>query len=542
MELTEYLRIARRWWWLLVAAPLLGAVVAYLVSTRIPPTYRATATLLVVQRQASGVVQLNDIQTSQQLANTFSSLITLRPVLQQAIDNGKLPLDVDHLQQKISVSNPRSTQLLEVSAEDRSPQLASTIANTVSETFINSNQSDLSSRPGVVSIVERAVPPQAPVSPRKTVNAALGGILALMAVSGLVLLVEYLDDTVKTGEDVAEATGLSTVGRVEEFGKTKFPGAQLPAANSPRSTVAEAYRATRTGLSHALSLGESREKKVVLFTSPGTTEGKTTTVGNLAVVFGLAGLRVCVIDADLRRPVQHRLFGLDNAEGLTTLLAGRGAEAERTVHRTAYPNVSVLTSGPVPANPSELLGSTRMKQVLSQLRARFDLLLIDSPPILAVTDASVLATEVDATVLVVRGGKTRTPALRAAVEDLALSGHPLAGVVINRVQRKHTAYYHSEYRQAYVDSTRERLDRVRGDAQLARRAEAGEPEAAPPVETNGNGAVHLERDERELRRAEREINGVAARRPVPADPDAESGSDAEPAPPASTRPPPTATP
>src|SRR5690606_18837551 len=180
-----------------------------------------------------------------------------------------------------------------------------------------------------------------------------------------------LDDTVKSPEQASEITGLPALGRIEQFEKSKTPRDQLQSAHRPRSTVAEAYRAARTNLSYAIDLG--RDRRLVLVTSPGPGEGKTTTVANLAVVFGLAGHRVCVVDTDLRRPTLHRVFGLENGEGLTNLLLTREPDIDRSVQRSVYTNVSVVTAGPLPPNPSELLGSARMQEVMERLRARFDI-------------------------------------------------------------------------------------------------------------------------------------------------------------------------
>ncbi|MGE3960966.1 MAG: polysaccharide biosynthesis tyrosine autokinase [Dehalococcoidia bacterium] len=463
MDPTLTLRVVRRWWWVLVAATLAGGALGYGLSLQITPTYEATTTLLVTQRQAEGVVQLNDIQTAERLANTFSRLVTLRPVLEQAVADGGLPFDVAELDERIDVSNPAGTQLLEVSARSSDPALAAVTANTVANAFISSNQAELTARPGQVSIVEEAIAPLDPVSPRPVLNAILGAFVLLGLAGAAVLLVEYLDDTVKNPEQAQEITGLPTLGRIERFEGMRSPREQLQAATKPRSTIAEAYRAARTNLTYAIDLG--RERKLVLITSPGPGEGKTTTTANLAVVFGLAGHRVCVVDTDLRRPTLHRVYGLENGEGLTNLLLAREPDIERAVQRSIYTNVSVVTAGPLPPNPSELLGSARMQEVLERLRSRFDIVLLDSPPALVVTDASVLSTLVDGLVVVARAGKTRRGALRATIEELAQSGRPIAGVILNRVAGREAGYYYYAYGRAYGDD-------ARGDEEARRPAQS----------------------------------------------------------------------
>ncbi|GMU40739.1 MAG: chromosome partitioning protein [Chloroflexota bacterium] len=449
MDAQLAVRIARRWWWLLIAATLAGGVISYAVSTRLTPTYQATTTLLVVQTQAEGVVQLNDLQTAERLANTFTRLVTLRPVLDRAIADGGLPFTPEELSRRLTVTNPRTTQLLEVSARSSQPELAAIMANTVARSFIETNASAPTSRPGQVSVVEEALPPGAPIAPRPMLNAMLGGFLLLLLAGALALVVEYLDDTVKSPEQATEITGIPALGRIEQFEKLRSPREQLQAAQRPRSTIAEAYRAARTNLTYAIDLG--RDRRLVLVTSPGPGEGKTTTTSNLAVVFGLAGHRVCIVDTDLRRPTIHRVFGVENAEGLTNLLLAREPEFERSVQRSVYTNVSVVPSGPLPPNPSELLGSARMQEILDWLRAHYDIVLLDSPPALVVTDASVLATLVDGIVIVARAGKTRRGALRATVEELAQSGRPIAGFILNRVRSREAGYYYYAYGRTYEE-------------------------------------------------------------------------------------------
>ena len=437
MQAATYLRIARRWWWLFALTVVLGGVSAYLLSGFMTPTYRATTTMLVVQQQEPGAVQYHDIQTASLLANTFSRLITVRPVLEQAIDQGELGLTPGELRDNLEVRQVDDAQLIEVIGSASDPQVAQQIANTVAEVFIASPEADLTRGTAEVSIVEPADAPATPASPRPLVNAALGAILALVACAGLVAVFEYFDDAVKNPQQVLELTGLPTVGRLQDFGQTSTPGGQLQVALRPQSALTEEYRAARTNLRQALLPREDGgfQRSVVLVTSAVAGEGKSTTVANLGLVFGMAGHRTLVVDADLRRPTLHRIFSVDNSEGLTTLLLSARPSIERTIQPTPHSGVAFLPAGPIPSNPAELLGSSRMRSLLHELRSRYDIILIDTSPALQVTDASGLATLADSLVVVARHGKTRNHDLRATVEDLAGSGCAFAGVVFNRVKK-----------------------------------------------------------------------------------------------------------
>ena len=443
MELSHYLVMARRWWWLLLLIAIVGGASAYAVSKLVTPTYEATTTLLVVHQQETGSVGLSDLQASERLANTFSELVTVRPVLESAIARAGLTFTPEELEERLTVNNPPTTQLLEITAKASTAPVARDLANAVAEAFIDSNQSALSSRPGIVSMVESAVAPMEPSEPSPLRNTLLGGFLALMATAGIIAVVEYLDDTVKSDEIVGELTGVPVIGHVSRFKRPLKPSEQLRAALDPRSREAEAYRSLRTNLRY--TLGSEEGAKRLLITSPGPGEGKSTTAANLAVVFGLAGARVLVVDADLRRPTQHRIFGVPNTSGLTNILASSSVGFERALQRTAHDRVWLLSSGAISANPSELLGSGRMDELLTEMDRRFDVIVLDTPPALAVTDAAVLSSTASATVVVIQHGKTRTGELRHAIQRLAVGGRPIGGVVINRVSGSTSNYYYAYY-------------------------------------------------------------------------------------------------
>jgi succinoglycan biosynthesis transport protein ExoP len=440
VEATRLLAILRRWWWLLLLGVAVGGGASFAVSRAMTPIYRASTTLLVNQTQTPGVIAYNDVLTSERLTKTYRELVTKLPVLRSVIDRVGEPESAEALRDMVSVSVIRDTQLLRLSVESDDPIQATLLANATAQAFIDQNDMADLSRAGSVSVVEPAVVPTSPVKPQMLLNVALGLIAGLVVSGGLVLLMEYLDDTVKSEEDVERVSGLTTLGMVTRFGRR---ASREPVSGyGSRSPTAEAYRAIRTSVQFATM---DRPGQVLLVTSPNAGDGKSTTAANLAVTMASAGKRVVLVDADLRKPTLHNVFRLENKVGLTSaLLSGNGARS--CIQSSSFDNLSVLTSGPLPPNPSELLSSPRMRDLVEALRREADAVILDSPPALVVTDATLLAALADGTVLVAEAGRSRSGALRQAVDGLGRATDSLLGVVLNKMGRRLApAYYHHHH-------------------------------------------------------------------------------------------------
>ena len=221
--------------------------------------------------------------------------------------------------------------------------------------------------------------------------------------------------------------------------------AELVCLSAPKSTASESYRGIRTNILFA-SAGEAPQ--VILVSSPGPREGKTLTTANLAVTMAQAGSRVLTIDCDLRRPKIHKMFGFPKDRGLTNLLVGNATLEEAIIH-SEVPNLDILPSGPLPPNPSEMLGSKRMGDLLKALRKRYDRILIDSPPVTAVTDAVILGKSVDGVVMVIRAAQTVREVAKNSIHQLHAVGANILGVVLNAVDIGKDKYYYYYYYQYY---------------------------------------------------------------------------------------------
>jgi capsular exopolysaccharide synthesis family protein len=319
-----------------------------------------------------------------------------------------------------------------------------------------------------VSILDRAEIPSRPSKPNKRLNLMLGAFLGLMGGLGLALLLEHLDNTLRTPEEVEQYLRLQNLVIVPDFftlpfnGKGKssrsyqkaelnsklcVPKIKSPSSNRQLSVVSEAYRKLRTSI--ALSRPEE-PPKTILFTSGTAGEGKTVTAANTAIMFAVLGNRVLLMDADLRRPTCHKVLKIPSARGLVDYLAGH-EHLDNAIKPTSIPNLSILNGGSIPSSPTELIGSIKMQDTLALLKDRYDFIFIDCPPVLPVSDAVVLSTLADGLILVVRGQKTPKQVVREAVAQLGNTRAKILGVVLNRVDirkaeyKHYYRYYHAEY-------------------------------------------------------------------------------------------------
>ncbi|MBI3405417.1 MAG: polysaccharide biosynthesis tyrosine autokinase, partial [Acidobacteria bacterium] len=319
-----------------------------------------------------------------------------------------------------------------------------------------------------VHVVDRGRPPLVPVRPRKTLNIAISLMVGVILGCVLALFNEFLDNSVKTPEEVETLVGLPALGIIPSVasvngrtGQRALPGPESKASTSdlatmiqPQSVVSEAYRALRTSILLSTS---KHPPQVILITSGQPREGKTTTALNLAITLAQRGDRVVLIDSDLRRPRVHRAFQLSNQIGLSSYLAGASTVDQIPKAVPRIPNLFVITAGPTPPNPAELLSSESVVALFGELRRQFDFVVLDSPPAITVADAMILAAHADGVILVAHGGVTTRDSLRHARKLLAGSNARMLGVVLNNVDMRsadykyYYSYYYGDYYRHMVD-------------------------------------------------------------------------------------------
>jgi non-specific protein-tyrosine kinase len=415
------------------------------LAKRVRANAQADSTLLTI------VGQDGDPSRAAAIANELASqLISASPAIQgrQAEFQAIIDADLDATRNLIVATQARIDVLAampertpEQEAElsvlgDRLVSLRATYATLLpytSGTVVN-----------LLSVIEPAVAPTEATSPRPLLNAFVAALLGLVAAAGLVSLAEYLDDTIKDPGVVEELIGLSTIGTIPRMrgDRGRKEVYRLASLLYPQSAVAESYRTLRTNVGFTSLVSPVR---TLLVTSAASGEGKTVTAANLAVVFAQAGRRVLLVDADLRKPGVHLVLDLPNEHGLTSLLRSDDISVEAVARTADQENLTVVTTGPLPPNPAELLGSQRMRTILDRLGSAADLVIFDSPPVLAVADASILSSQLDGTLLVLDAERSRRNSARLARDTLGRAGAHVLGAVLNRVRAPSSGEYGAYY-------------------------------------------------------------------------------------------------
>lgn len=527
MELKQYVQPLRKWWWLILLATLIATTASYLVTRQQPPIYRTRTTVLVGNTIENPNPSGYEVYLAQQLANTYADIVmreNVRRAVMAALGLQWLPeydarvvantqlvelsvTDIDPGRAR-AVANELANQLIRLSptdpdAQDQARQefinqqlndLETSIRDTSTE--ITEKQQDLADLTSArqiadtqtairglqdklatlqanyaamlantqrgavnaISIIEPAALPWVPIGPNKVATILLAAMIGFVLAVASAYLLEYLDDTLRTPEDVQASLNLTTIGIIPQVSEQE---AGIVMMGDNRSPVRESYRVLRTNLQFA---AVDRPLDVLLVTSAAPSEGKSMTAANLGAAIAQTGRRVILVDTDLHRPRQHRLFKVRNSVGVTTGLLEDQPNIDDILQETSVPGLRVLTSGPLPPNPAELLGSARMRSLLTALKAEADVVVLDSPPISALSDAAVLSTQADGVVMVLEAGKTRRPFAQRALEALNRVNAHVVGAVLNRVPKRGFGYYYySDYHYPHDDPNARRSDDGRDD-------------------------------------------------------------------------------
>lgn len=451
VELSDFAATLRQRWRILVAAVLAGLCVAVAVVLLATPRYEASAELFV-STQTAGASSNDLLQGSsftQQRVKSYAALAKTPAVLQPVVDQLQLHTDPASLADSVTASSPTDTVLIDLAVRSTSPDKAARIANAVAEQFRRTVEgierpSAGGPTPVSVTVVQQPTVPTGPVYPNRVLDIGLGLIVGLGIGVGLALLRQAQDRSVRAEADVAALTDAPVLGSIAfDAAAADRP---LVVQGDPHGPRSEAFRALRTNLQF-VAVGNRPRSVVVTSSVPG--EGKSTTTANLACTMAAGGRRVAVVEADLRRPRLAHYLGLEDSAGLTDVLIGRASLDEVLQPWGSEGTLSVLGCGPIPPNPSELLGSEAMGRVLSQLLERVDHVLIDAPPLLPFTDAAVLSRMTDGTLMVVGSDRIDRDGLRRALDALTRVDTNLLGIVMNLVPPRATHGYEYGYGYGY---------------------------------------------------------------------------------------------
>jgi len=316
-------------------------------------------------------------------------------------------------------------------------------------------------RTGNIRVIDRAETPNSPIKPKKKLNLLLSIIVGLALGTGLAFFLEYLDNTIKLPEEIKEYLNIPYLGPVPAFASDESHdgvSSDLVVQRFPKSMASESFRGIRTGI---LFSSADNAPQAILISSAGPSEGKTVCAANLAITMAQAGSSVILVDCDMRRPRLHKLFDTSRDTGISSVLVG-SSELNDVVVKTGIANLDMSPSGPIPPNPSEILGSKKMEYLVEALRKKYTRIIIDSPPLTAVTDSALLSKTADGTILVIRAGETPRQVVQNGLSQLhGIGGSHILGAVLNGVITGKDSYYYYQYYYYYYgdDGQREKKNK-----------------------------------------------------------------------------------
>jgi len=523
MELKELIQPLRKWWWLILVAMLVAGGASFAATREQTPIYRTRTTFMVGSAIDNPNPRNNEFSLTQQLANTYADIIRRQPIRQATMEALGLSFLPEYtvrivpqtqlIEVRVADTNPQRTQAvadelvrqliqrspgasapeeaqrqefinkqlrdLEAGIEETEDEIenqqgklatlfsARDIADTQGEIIaLQSKLSALRSNYGslldntesgalnTITIVEPAELPIHPVANNNAMMIIIAVMIGFVLAATAAYALEYLDDTIRNPQDAQKALALSTLGTIPYVKGAKDQNVVLLDSSQP--LAADAYRVLRTNLRFA---SVDHPLKRLLITSPTIGEGKSATTANLGVALAQTGQKVIIVDADQHRPTMHLFFKLQNTVGLTTAIVQNNPDMEALLSGTNIPNLRVLTSGPTPPNPADLLSSQRMRELMSKLEEMADIVIIDSPPAIVLSDAAILSTLTDGVLLVVKSGSTRREAALRSVDGLHQVNANIIGVVITHVPTSKRGYYsyHRKHNYYYRQDGKKRV-------------------------------------------------------------------------------------
>ena len=414
------------------------------------PLYTTYTTIILTksnEAQTGTTITQNDILLNQKLVETYSKIIKSKLVLEQVISETGVTYTAEELSENVNVEAYENTEMLKISVTDQDPELAASIANSIAQVF--SGEIAKIYQINNISVVDVAVTPEEVSNNTLKRDLLIALFISIFGTIGVVFVVYYFDDTVKLTDDLEEEIGMPVVAKVfkSDIGSKNNRKIELLAQKYPKSVVSESIKTLRTNLQFS-SVDE--DIKTILITSSIPEEGKSFISANLAISFAQTDKKVLIVDCDMRKGRQHRIFKLSNSKGLSNLLIDDMTNLKDYINKTSVPGVHVITRGTVPPNPSELLNSKKNADLLRVLKAKYDVIIYDGVPCNGLPDSIIMSKLVDKVLIVSSDSMTPKSVLESTKKQLESVNAPIAGDVLNNVNRKNSTY--GKYYGYYGDS------------------------------------------------------------------------------------------
>lgn len=441
---------------------LLSLVMSYFYSYYYKkPQYNSSVTVLLTGDEAQGEKQVTqtDLNLNSGLISTYGSIAKSANVLSKVIENLGLDISVQNLQKNLTVAEIKNTQFLKITVENSNPETAMKIANEISKVFVEQIKTIYNIQN--INIIDTAEISNTPCNINHIKDMAIALMAGIFASGVLILILYILDDTIKSEKDIPVNLKLETIGTIPNTNKTNN---ELIIETDPKSYIVECLKTTRTNILYASNINK---KKAILFTSSREKEGKSFIVNNIAVAFAQANKKVLIVDTNLRTPKgRSQIFENQTGEGLSDFIKETTEnklenleKAKKYIKETKIPNLHILESGTIPPNPSELLSSTNMRNLLELLKSMYDLVLLDGTPSMIVSDSIALSTMVDSTILIAENKVSKINELKKTKRQIQDVGGKIMGVILNKSDVQHNKYYGKGYGYYYGDGKQEKTQK-----------------------------------------------------------------------------------
>lgn|GEM_PF-344299 len=468
IDLREILHILTVKWWIIAIFLVLSVTITGIVSfTMLDPVYKAETSLFVGKESDKiASLDLGEFNLNKGLVTDYRQLILSRLVSKEVIDELGLDMSIETFQKKVDVTTIQDSRLFKISFESTDPKLAMDVTNSLANVLIQKAVDIIQVKN--VKVVDVAELPEKPIKPNKRQNVMVAALLGICIGAGVIFLLEFLDYTIKNTNDVERHLKLNTIGEIPQFeGEKRSNGKgkglklvgkkvrrhsngkgenafspSLITINDPKAPASEAYRSLRTNIGYS---GIDKQVKLLIVTSAGMAEGKSTTAANMAISLAQSGKKVLLMEGDLRKPRVHRYFSLANDIGITDVIAKNCSFEDTVKNIKEVENLSIVCSGSIPPNPTEILESKKLSDLLVQLKEKHDMIIIDTPPVGQLTDGAILASIADGVILVAASGESNIEMTKRAKAALLQVNANIIGVVLTKINKTSSGSYYKYY-------------------------------------------------------------------------------------------------